>query len=73
MNREFSKLTATQQQAVRFAVEDVREDRNPSSLTLLADGCEVYAYPGANCVNWGVNGPEGFNIARGKLMDGVEL
>ena len=72
MNREFANLTAARQAVVRCAIESVRS--NPDRFSQdLADGSEVYAYPGRDCVHWGVNGPEGCNIARGKLMNGSEL
>jgi hypothetical protein len=60
--REFARLTAEQQDAVRRVVAEAR--RAPGQHTEQGDGWDVYAYAlRSGCIAWGANAP--VNFARG--------
>jgi hypothetical protein len=60
-----NSLTQAQADAIQQVIELVRQNGEHQTVT-LADGSEVYAYPHARGVAWGVNrAGDGFNIARG--------
>ena len=59
-------LTPSQEKAKRKAIEMCRDtDRHEVAYCDNGEG-DAYAYPGdVGKINWGVNGSQGINIARG--------
>lgn len=62
------KLSAAQEKAKNEAVERCRDTQKHTSVRCPDGEGDAYAYPAAEGkIHWGVNGSEGFNIARGTV------
>jgi hypothetical protein len=73
MNKEFKTLTYEQQNAVNRVVAQARGNGGLRTED-LPDNTEAYAYEGSHeKISWGVNGNQGFNVARGVLKPGETL